>query len=428
MSSETLAAWLARIEQLHPREIELGLERVRGVAQALGLLPVTVPVVTVAGTNGKGSTVAVMEAVLAAGGVTAGAYTSPHLVRFNERIRVGGEEASDEEIVAALEAVEGARGDVSLTYFEFATLAALHVFRARSVELLLLEVGLGGRLDAVNIVDASVSVITSIALDHQDWLGASLAEIAREKAGILRAQRPAILAEREPPDALPAAAARIGAAPVLRLGRDFDVAGHDEWCFRLATAGGAALEVTAPANRALLPANAAGALQALALLDRLPADAGGALASAAPRGRREALSVGGRNYVLDVAHNPASVAKLVEYLSVTPCNGTTIAVFSVMRDKDAAAMISQAKEAVDAWFLADQPANPRAADASELAALVRSEGVALVSVSDNVRQAFRRAQAVQREEDRVVVFGSFFTVAAVMGQLEKDEKRHGAGR
>ncbi|NND67555.1 MAG: bifunctional folylpolyglutamate synthase/dihydrofolate synthase [Halioglobus sp.] len=424
MSSATLASWLARIEQLHPEEIELGLDRVRSVAQRLELLPLAVPAVTVAGTNGKGSTVAVMEAVLVQSGTLVGAYTSPHFLRFNERIRVGGKEVTDSEIVAAFEAIEHARGETSLTYFEFATLAALAVFRAREVAVVLLEVGLGGRLDAVNIVDASVSVITAIALDHQDWLGDSLADIAREKAGVLRAGRPVIVSDPAPPAALWHAVEQIGAAPLYRLGQEFEVTAADDWCFRLAGGGGG--EIRVAANAALLPANVAGALQALAVLDRLPQNVAAAVAGAAPRGRREALCVAGREYVLDVAHNPASVLKLVAYLSATHCNGRTIAVFSVMRDKDAGAMIESASSAVDAWFLADQPDNPRAERAAELAALLRARGATLVSVSDNVRQAFRRAQTVQGEEDRVVVFGSFFTVAAVMGQLEKDAKRYGA--
>lgn len=425
MSSATLADWLARIEQLHPSEIELGLDRVRGVAEQLGLLPVEVPVVTVAGTNGKGSTVAVMEAVLTGSGTLTGAYTSPHFLRFNERIRVGGEEATDDSIVAAFEAIEQARGGVSLTYFEFATLAALHVFRARAVDVVLLEVGLGGRLDAVNIVDADVSVITSIALDHQDWLGDSLEGIAREKAGILRAGRPAVVSDPAPPGSLWETASEVGAAPVYRLGHEFEVESTGAWRFRL---DGGEREVSASVNEALEPANVAGALQALSLLGRLPADAGEALDQAAPEGRRQALKVAGRHYVLDVAHNPAAVGKLVEYLSASDCKGRTIAVFSVMRDKDAATMLEGALGAIDAWFLADQPDNPRAAGAEELASLLRERGATLVSVSDNVKQAFRRAQSVQGEEDRVVVFGSFFTVAAVMGQLAKDEKRSGAGR
>lgn len=427
MTSATLADWLARIEQLHPAEIELGLDRVRAVAGKLDLLSPGVPVVTVAGTNGKGSTIAVMEAVLGSAGTLVGAYTSPHFRRFNERIRVGGEEAADDEIVAAFDAIETARGDISLTYFEFATLAALHVFRARAVAVVLLEVGLGGRLDAVNMVDASVSVITAIALDHQDWLGDSLEGIAVEKAGILRASRPVVVSDPAPPASLWRTVEEVGAAPVYRLGHEFAVTAGATWRLRI-TDGGAAREFEVAANPALVPANVAGALQAVALLGLLPQEPGAALVGAAPRGRREVLRITGREYILDVAHNPASVAKLVEHLSATRCNGRTIAVFSVMRDKDASAMIEVALPAVDAWFLADQPDNPRAARASALAAVLRDRGAALISVSDNVRQAFRRAQSVQGDGDRVVVFGSFFTVAAVMGQLEKDEKRYGAAR
>ena len=222
MDRASLAQWLARLETLRPNPIDLGLERVAAVARALALLPVRVPVVTVAGTNGKGSTVAVLEAVLSQAGLRTGVYTSPHLLRFNERIRVGGVEAGDEEIIAAFQAIDTARGDTSLTYFEFATLAALAVFRDRVVDVLVLEVGLGGRLDAVNIVDPTVAVITRIDLDHQSWLGTDRASIARRKRALCVAVRRWSSATRtRRPACWPAPGA--GAAPIVCLGRDFRV-------------------------------------------------------------------------------------------------------------------------------------------------------------------------------------------------------------
>jgi dihydrofolate synthase/folylpolyglutamate synthase len=416
MVKQSLAQWLQRLEGLHPRAIELGLARVASVAATLELLPVEVPVVSVAGTNGKGSTVAVLEALLGGSGRLAGVYTSPHMLRFNERIRVGGVEASDEEIVAAFERIDSARGTTSLTYFEFATLAALLVFRTRQVDVMVLEVGLGGRLDAVNIVDATVAVITRIDLDHQDWLGDTRDSIGREKAGIMRAGRAVVIGDPQPPAALLEIAAAVGAGPVLCQGRDFgfeaDRAGH--WRGRI----GARVLPELPRGP-LLPQNICSALQAASLLGvetgdgQLPV----LLERAAPRGRCELQVIAGREYLLDVAHNPAAVQKMVEYNLLTHCKGKTICLFSVMADKDIQAMIAAAGSHFEAWFVADQPGNARAASGADLAAALHAAGQAMVSVSKNLRQALRRAQGVMREGDRLVVFGSFSTVAEVLPLL-----------
>lgn len=227
MSNRSLEDWLQWLERIHPREIELGLERVLQVAKQLQLVPLSVPVITVAGTNGKGSTVAVMEALLNAAGKRTGAYTSPHFLHFNERIRVAATDVEDSDIIAAFTAIEEARGDIALTYFEYATLAALWVFRSQQVDVVLLEVGLGGRLDAVNIVDATVAVITSIALDHQDWLGNTRGVIAVEKAGILRSGAAAVIADPDPPAELLACVESSGSQPVFRLGQEFEAACSD---------------------------------------------------------------------------------------------------------------------------------------------------------------------------------------------------------
>lgn len=427
MSSDTLAQWLSRLEQIHPREIDLGLERIDAVARRMGLLPVTQPVVTVAGTNGKGSVVAVLEALLNDAGYRAAAFTSPHLQRFNERIRVAGDEATDAEIVAAFAAIERAREAVSLTYFEFAALAALYVFRERAPDIVILEVGLGGRLDAVNIVDPSIAVITSIALDHQAWLGDTRELIAVEKAGVLRSAVPVVVAESAPPASLEAAIRSVGAAPVLAWGREFGAAvdaGHARCWLRKRDGG--RVDLPAVACGPLLPQNVAAALQVALWLgvDLAAADRAQELSelvlSAAPAGRRQRLHCGGVEYLLDVAHNPAAVEKLLEYIDSTHCKKRKFAIFSAMADKDLSGMIAGAVKTFDAWFIADQRGNSRAAQADAVAAVLREHGEQCVSVCENLRQALSGAQRAAAPGDLLVVFGSFTTVAEAMGLLQWD--------
>lgn len=429
MSKPSLELWLQRLESIHPREIELGLERVSAVARKLGLLPVPQPVVTVGGTNGKGSTVAVLDAVLRESGYRTGTFTSPHLLCFNERIRVDGVDVSDAALVEAFEAIDSARGDISLTYFEFATLAALIVFRACAPDVLILEVGLGGRLDAVNVVDPTVAVITSIDLDHQAWLGDTRGSIAREKAGIMRAGTPVVVADPDPPWELMRCIDAVGARPALFLGREFTVAVEQgRWQGSITGAQGATHRLYSVENGSLLPENVCAALQAAALLniDISSEVLHRVLANAAPPGRRQLRRSGGRDYVLDVAHNPASVSKLHEYLSVNACFNKTLCVFSAMSDKDIRGMVAAADGCFDAWFLADQPGNNRAAAAADIAAVLRGSGETMISVSKNLRQAFRRAQRVAAEGDRLVVFGSFHTVADILPLLDNDEHQHEA--
>lgn len=421
MSKTSLEQWLQRLETLHPREVELGLERITTVARALDLLPVARPVVTVAGTNGKGSTVAVLEAVLLEAGYRTGVFTSPHVLHFNERIRVDGIEVSDEVIVAAFIAIDSTRGDVSLTYFEFAALAALIIFKAVGVDILVLEVGLGGRLDAVNMVDASVAVITSIDLDHQEWLGNTRAEIAREKAGILRASIPVVIADANPPPELLHCITEVGARPALFLGKEFTlVPGRQQWQAVVRQANGEPRALPPQKWGALLPENICAGIQAALLLGATVSDEGlsRALANAAPVGRRQLRSVAGRDYVLDVAHNPAAVSRLLDFLRVTPCEGKTIGLFSVMADKDIRSIVELAAGQFEAWFLADQPNNERAASAAAVAAVLGDAGQSMISISKNLRQAFARARSVMNEGDRLVVFGSFTTVAGVLPSLE----------
>jgi dihydrofolate synthase / folylpolyglutamate synthase len=421
MSKTTLEQWLQRLETIHPREMELGLERISTVARSLELLPVSKPVITVAGTNGKGSTVALLEAILLQSGYRPGTFTSPHFLRFNERIRVAGAEAADTDITAAFAAIDDARGAVSLTYFEFAALAALLLFKTSAADILLLEVGLGGRLDAVNMVDPTLAIITSIDLDHQSWLGESRGEIAREKAGILRESVPVVVADANPPPELLHRITEVGARPALFLGKEFTLAkGQDAWQAVLRGSDGEPVALAPRRYGSMLPENICAAAQA-ALLLGLPlsdADISRALERAAPLGRRQRRQIDQRDYVLDVAHNPAAVGKLVEYLQVTPCEGRTIGLFSVMSDKDLKNIVATALGHFDAWFLADQPHNERAARADDVAAVLREAGEGMISVSKNLRQAFRRAQSVMGSGDRLVVFGSFTTVAGVLPFLD----------
>ncbi|MFT6955480.1 MAG: dihydrofolate synthase/folylpolyglutamate synthase [Halieaceae bacterium] len=422
MSSETLKQWLKRLELLHPSEIDLGLARVGAVAARMQLLPLSSPAISIAGTNGKGSTAAVIEAVAMSAGLRTGLCSSPHLLLFNERIRVDGKMASDADIIAAFEAIDAARVDISLTYFEFATLAALYVFRKHQVDLAVLEVGLGGRLDAVNIVDSTVAVITNIALDHQEWLGDDRDAIGGEKAGIVRMDVPVVIADREPPQGLLAVVEERGALPYF-IGREFDWT--DQGSMRqiaLRTVSGEKLILSCDPGLAVQPENVCAGLQALALLGValdepwLPK----VLTSIRPAGRLQCMDLGGQQVILDVAHNPAAVSKLHEYISLNPCKGKTLAIFSAMKDKDIKSIIEGTAGCFDAWFLGDQPDIKRAATARDLSSALRASGCTMISVSKNLRQAYRRARSVMEEGDRLVVFGSFHTVAAVLPALEKD--------
>jgi dihydrofolate synthase/folylpolyglutamate synthase len=426
MNNASLAQWLERLETLHPKEIDLGLDRVSSVARKMNLLPVTVPVITVAGTNGKGSTCAVLEAVLEQCGCVVGMSSSPHFLRFNERIRVGCNEVPDELIITAFEQIEIARDDISLTYFEFATLAALWVFREQPVDVVVLEVGLGGRLDAANMVDATVAIVTSIALDHQDWLGDTREQIALEKAGIFRAGQPVVIADPQPPASLLAKAIELGVEAQC-VGRDFLVTeeGTGGWTGTLRNGDGSVRSLPAGLAKPLLPVNMGAALQALLLLgeDFSDTQLHDALARIKLRGRLEHLEIGGRHYVLDVAHNPASVENLLKYIATSSFSGKTISLFSIMSDKDVRAVARACSGYFSAWFLGDQPGIARALGAAESADILREEGNQMISVSKNIRQAFRRAQTVMSEGDRLVVFGSFSTVAAVQVLLEKDARK-----
>ena len=463
MPSRTLAEWLAYIERQHPKSIALGLDRVREVAARMQLTRPAPRVITVAGTNGKGSTVAFIESIARAAGWKVGAYTSPHLLAYNERVRIDGVDATDAELVAAFEAVEIARlspspsggavamrvrhGDqgagsprsaepssgpaghllpegegsgVSLTYFEYGTLAALWLFQRSDLDLAVLEVGLGGRLDAVNLVDADVAVITTVDLDHQDWLGNDREAIGREKAGIARGGRPLVLGDDDPPSSVLGHAYAIG-APAIRAGCDFFFspleAGHWEW-----REIGSAFDLPPPQLAA--PAqlrNAATAIAALrALPDALPPDAyARGVAEAELPGRLQGFNRDGVEVVVDVAHNPQAARELHAWLQQAPSSGRTWAVLAALGDKDIAGIVAALAGDVDGWFLAGlDDAGPRGLDVDAFMRRLAGSAAEAGEKFANVGAALAAALGCARTGDRVLVFGSFHTVAAALRVLQ----------
>ena len=369
---------------------------------------------TVAGTNGKGSTVAFAQALLTAAGARTGTYTSPHLVDYNERIRIDGEPAPDAAIMTAFDRIDRARGGVTLTYFEFGTLAAVEVFRAAGVDAAVLEVGIGGRLDAVNVFDADAAVVTPIDIDHVHWLGPDRESIGREKAGIFRPERPAVIADRDPPASLVAEAERIGAR-CLRLGRDFDaVPAGEGWRWQGPEGGLDELPAPPLAGRFQLD-NAAAALMALDAIGRLPEPAAIRRGIAGTRlaGRFQVLP-GEVPVVLDIAHNPHAARSLAATLRSSRTPGREIAVAGLLEDKDAAGVIDVTADVFDRWYVA-RPAGARGGSAEALARTVRLRvRNATVEVCGDVPSALRRARAAAQPGDRIVVFGSCYTVGEVL--------------
>lgn len=405
-----LAAWLERLEQLHPSAIDLGLERCGEVARRLDLLEPRCTTITVAGTNGKGSTVAVMEAVLCASGHCVGAFTSPHLVRYNERIRVDGKEVSDALIVEAFEAIERAREAISLTYFEFNTLAALLIFQKLGVTFQLLEVGLGGRLDAVNVLDADVAVITAIGLDHQEWLGSDVETIAVEKCGIARAGRPCIIADPEAPVTVAAELERIGAHAVAAR-KHYS---YDEQYFQGSVSG----VIPWSLKRGLIPLNAAAALGALESAGNTITKEGVSVAMdrLVLHGRREHETLDNVDVIFDVAHNPDAAFQLRKFLDTQATHKSTIAIFAVMSDKDSRVMIRAVEGAIDEWYLPAGIGGERG-QAPEMIAEYISGATYL---EPSFKSAFDRALARLKDGGRLIVFGSFFTVGEGMKALEHE--------
>ncbi len=445
---KTLDDWLAHCERLHPKSIDLGLERVRAVAGRMGL-KFACPIITVAGTNGKGSTCAMLEAILLQAGYRTGLYTSPHLVHFEERCRVSGEIVNAADLVAYFARVERARAqngpEISLTYFEFTTLAILQLLADAQLDVVILEVGLGGRLDAVNILDADCAVITSIDLDHTELLGADRESIGREKAGIMRAGKPVVVSDPVPPQSILDHASQVG-ADLWRLGRDFNFSGDKQqwaWAGRAATAGpsqgangepprgadaqrpgagtlrryaGLAYPALRGANQLI---NAAGVLAALtALRERLPVTAQAVrngLSMVELPGRFQIIA-GQPALVLDVAHNPHSVAALAENLDAMGYFPCTHAVFGAMADKDLAVMLARVSPIIDKWYFTDLP-TARAATGEDLLAKWRAAqsrpdvtGAAYKTPGEALQAAIKAADPA----DRIVVFGSFYTVGGIL--------------
>jgi dihydrofolate synthase/folylpolyglutamate synthase len=393
----------------------MGLERVAAVRSALAL-DREFPIFTVGGTNGKGSACAMLEAILDHAGYRTGCYTSPHLLRYNERVRVSRKEAHDAELISALAAVDAAREDIPLTYFEFSTLAAMWLFERQRIDVAVLEVGLGGRLDAVNAFDTECALVMSIDLDHMDYLGDTRDQIGYEKAGILRSGRPAVCADPNPPESLLRYAGDIGAELFL-LGRDFGFEpARDQW--RYWGPRGERPGLPHPALRGEYQlANASACLAALdALHERVPVSAGDirtGLLTAENPGRFQVLP-GRPMVILDVAHNPAAAAALASNLAHMPRTGRTYAVFAMLRDKDMQGVIAAVRPHIDEWLVSGIE-GARGTDAAFMAQELARAGVHEgVSRHESVIAAYTQACDMAAQNDRIVVFGSFHTVAAVM--------------
>ena len=430
----SLESWLQYISNVHPREIELGLGRTQRVAATLGLTKPAPLVVTVAGTNGKGSCVAAMEAILQQAGFKTGCYTSPHIHLFNERIRINGNNISDESLIAAFESIDEARNDETLSYFEFATLAGLYLFSNNNVEVALLEVGLGGRLDAVNIVDADVALISSISIDHTDWLGKDIESIAAEKAGIMRSNSPTVFGGELPPSAIVERAEELG-SPLLVSGEDFHMQLHEgssnwSWSGQAQSNSSQAVSYSDLPLGSLMLSNVAAALQALTLLP-IQLEVDGVIAAlnelrlAGRFEKRRDLS-SSRSVIFDVAHNPDAMLQLAirlqSYKAHNQRAGRIAAVLAVMVDKDIAGMITALEYCVDIWYIA-QVDEARSMAADEVAQTLKDVGIpsdkGCILQFDSVESAYRAACDQTGTQDTVLVTGSFFTVAAVHGLTEQ---------
>ncbi len=423
MSTRTLGDWLAYLEQLHPSAIDMGLERSQQVATRLGLGKLAPRVVTVTGTNGKGSTCAFVASLLRAQGLKVGVYSSPHLLRYNERVRIDGADASDERLCEAFAAVEAARGEISLTYFEMGTLAAFWLFQQSALDAVVLEVGLGGRLDAVNLIDADLALVTSIGVDHADYLGDTRESVAFEKAGIFRQGKPALCGDLNPPQPLLDKAREL-ACPFLLRGRDFDLATTDRhWQWRGTRGDGSSVELHDLPLLDLPMENAALALQAYLLMG-LPWEAGQirqALLDTQVTGRldRRAVRWQGRRLelLLDVGHNPHAAEYLAARLAARPFKGRRLAVFGLLADKDLEGVIAPLAGVVDEWAVAPLE-TPRSRPAAELAAALTNVGATVKSYA-SVDAALEGQCAQATADDQILLFGSFFCVGQALEWLER---------
>ena len=418
----SLADWLAWQETLHPSAIDLGLDRLQRTLTRLNWRRPACPVITVAGTNGKGSCVALIARILAESGYRVGTFTSPHLLRYNERIAIDGVEVSDAALMAAFERIDAVRGADTLTFFEFNAAAALLVFAEAQLDAVVLEVGLGGRLDAVNVVDADVALVTSIDLDHCDWLGGDRETIGREKAGIFRAARPAIFGARDMPASIRESAQRIG-ADLQQLGHDFDwVRSGERWAWR-----GRASEqrdLPQPALHGEIQydnaATVLAALEALVLRLRVSRSAiERGLQTVTLPGRFHVVRQNGPRpveWILDVAHNPAAARTLAAQLAARAEGGRTIAVCGVLGDKDVEGIVTALRSSFDAWIVVGLQ-GPRALAPDVLAARVQGVGIDVETVAADVVAGCQAAEALAQAGDRIVVFGSFLTVGPALAFL-----------
>jgi dihydrofolate synthase/folylpolyglutamate synthase len=412
---KTLADWLDQVQRQHPTAIDMGLDRVRQVASKMGLKRPARRVITVGGTNGKGSTVAFVEAIARAHGWKVGAYTSPHLLRYNERVRIDGAEVDDAALVAGFEAVEAARGDTSLTYFEYGTLCALWLFARSKLDLAVLEVGLGGRLDAVNIVDPDAAIITTVDLDHQDWLGEDTEAIGFEKAGIARPFKPLVLGDDDPPASVLRHAYAIGAQS-WRIANDFfaEWIDADSWRWREV---GFSMTLPMPALDAPVQLrNAACAIAALrslgARIDKRAYAEG--VAHARIAGRLQRFERDGVEVVVDVGHNPQAAGALAAWLRAQPAR-RTLAVYAALADKDAVGVVAALAGGVEGWHIAGlADAGPRGQDVDAFARRLAGTAAADAARHAGVGTALQAAMAQAGPRGRVLVFGSFHTAAAAL--------------
>jgi dihydrofolate synthase/folylpolyglutamate synthase len=411
LSSVTLQQWLAQIEAGHPTEIELGLDRVAEVATRMQIDLSPAKVITVAGTNGKGSTTAMLESILRAGGYRTGVYTSPHFLRYNERIQLDGAAVSDQLICDAFSHIEQSRKEISLTYFEFGTLAALKVFADAKLDFVILEVGLGGRLDAVNIIDADLAILTSVALDHTDWLGDTLDQIGYEKAGIFRANRPALCGLTTPPESVIDHAAQIG-AQLLRRGVDFDLEHQgDLWSWHGLNRAGECVSYQDLPCPDLPLINAPAVLQAVSLLAPNVAfnEIKSGLENARMTGRMQRSHFAETPVILDVAHNEEAARYLALRLQDSQIAGKMHLILGMLKDKDRAAVVHELSALKPVWHLVSLT-GPRASTANELREFVKEEATGY----DSVKEALEQIQAQLTPEDLVVVCGSFLTVTEAL--------------
>ena len=416
---QTLERWLAWFETLHPKQIDLSLDRLIAVLDELGLRSPSYKVITVAGTNGKGSCVAMLESIYWHAGYAVGTFTSPHLWRFNERIRFDGVDAPDQELVEVFEGVAAALGPITLSYFEASFVAALSLFGRHAAEVVILEVGMGGRLDATNTIDSDCALIVSIDLDHREWLGETREDIGREKAGIVRRGKPVVIGDRAVPRSVLEHVAAQGAIPVL-IGRDFDFR-RESLRWRRAPAADAGPSLPLPpfggdeqfANAASCAAVVAALAGELPVTDAALA---AGIANAYLRGRLERHDVDGVEWVVDVGHNPAAAVGLAASIGRLPAAARTWIVFAAMRDKDLAGVVEPFVATAAGWFVAQASAD-RGATGTELGVLLETLGAERVVVTADVTAACAAARTTATRGDRVVVYGSFHTAGAALEAL-----------